>query len=30
MEHQIIAKEIKAIFTEQFPIIAEAAFDVLP
>ena len=27
MEHQIIAKEIKAIFTEQFPIIAEAAFD---
>lgn len=30
IEHQIIAKEIKAIFTEQFPIIAEAAFDVLP
>jgi thymidylate synthase (FAD) len=30
LEHQIIAKEIKAIFTEQFPIIAEAAFDVLP
>jgi thymidylate synthase (FAD) len=26
LEHQIIAKEIKAIFTEQFPIIAEAAF----
>ena len=30
MEHQIIAKEIKALFTEQFPIIAEAAFDMLP
>lgn len=27
MEHQVVAKEIKAIFTEQFPIIAEAAFD---
>ena len=27
LEHQIIAKEIKAIFTEQFPIIAEAAFS---
>ena len=27
MEHQIIAKEIKTIFTEQFPIIAEAAFS---
>ena len=27
MEHQIIAKEIKAIFTEQFPVIAEAAFS---
>jgi thymidylate synthase (FAD) len=27
MEHQIIAKGIKAIFTEQFPIIAEAAFS---
>ena len=26
LEHQVIAKEIKAIFTEQFPIIAEAAF----
>ena len=27
LEHQIIAKEIKAIFTEQFPVIAEAAFS---
>jgi thymidylate synthase (FAD) len=27
LEHQVIAKEIKAIFTEQFPIIAEAAFS---
>ena len=27
LEHQVIAKEIKAIFTEQFPIIAEAAFN---
>jgi len=27
MEHQVVAKEIKAIFTEQFPIIAEAAFS---
>lgn len=27
MEHQVIAKEIKSIFTEQFPIIAEAAFN---
>ena len=27
MEHQIIAKEIKTIFTEQFPVIAEAAFS---
>jgi thymidylate synthase (FAD) len=27
LEHQIIAKEIKTIFTEQFPIIAEAAFS---
>ena len=27
MEHQVVAKEIKAIFTEQFPIIAEAAFN---
>ena len=27
LEHQMIAKEIKAIFTEQFPIIAEAAFS---
>jgi len=27
MEHIKIAKEIKAIFTEQFPIIAEAAFN---
>jgi thymidylate synthase (FAD) len=27
LEHQIIAKEIKSIFTEQFPIIAEAAFS---
>jgi len=27
MEHIKIAKEIKAIFTEQFPIIAEAAFS---
>jgi len=27
MEHQIIAKEIKTIFTEQFPTIAEAAFN---
>jgi thymidylate synthase (FAD) len=27
LEHMQIAKEIKAIFTEQFPIIAEAAFN---
>jgi thymidylate synthase (FAD) len=27
LEHMQIAKEIKAIFTEQFPIIAEAAFS---
>ena len=27
LEHQVIAKEIKAIFTEQFPIIAKAAFS---
>jgi thymidylate synthase (FAD) len=27
LEHQVIAKEIKTIFTEQFPIIAEAAFS---
>lgn len=27
MEHQLIAKEIKTIFTEQFPVIAEAAFN---
>ena len=27
MEHQIIAKEIKTIFTEQFPVIAEPAFS---
>jgi thymidylate synthase (FAD) len=27
MEHQLVAKEIKAIFTERFPIIAEAAFN---
>ena len=27
MEHMKIAKEIKAIFTEQFPVIAEAAFS---
>ena len=27
LEHQVIAKEIKTIFTEQFPIIAEAAFN---
>jgi thymidylate synthase (FAD) len=27
MEHQVIAKEIKVIFTEQFPIIAKAAFS---
>jgi thymidylate synthase (FAD) len=27
LEHQVIAKKIKAIFTEQFPIIAEAAFN---
>jgi len=27
MEHQVIAKEIKNLFTEQFPIIAEAAFS---
>lgn len=27
LEHQVIAKEIKIIFTEQFPIIAEAAFN---
>ena len=27
MEHMKIAKDIKAIFTEQFPIIAEAAFS---
>lgn len=27
MEHQVIAKEIKVIFTAQFPIIAEAAFS---
>jgi thymidylate synthase (FAD) len=29
MEHQVIAKEIKSIFTKQFPIIAEAAFNIL-
>lgn len=27
LEHQVIAKEIKTIFTAQFPIIAEAAFN---
>jgi len=27
MEHQVIAKGIKNLFTEQFPIIAEAAFN---
>jgi thymidylate synthase (FAD) len=27
IEHQVIAKEIKVIFTAQFPIIAEAAFS---
>ena len=30
MEHQVIAKEIKSIFVKQFPIIAQAAFNIEP
>lgn len=30
MEHQVIAKKIKSIFVKQFPIIAEAAFNIEP
>jgi thymidylate synthase (FAD) len=30
MEHQVIAKEIKSIFVKQFPIIAEAVFNIEP
>lgn len=29
LEHRLIAKEIQDIFTEQFPVIAEAAFNIL-
>lgn len=30
LEHQVIAKKIKSIFVKQFPIIAEAAFNIEP
>jgi thymidylate synthase (FAD) len=30
MEHQIIAKEIKKIFVKQFPVIAQAVFNIEP
>ena len=30
MEHQVIAKKIKSIFVKQFPIIAQAAFNIEP
>jgi thymidylate synthase (FAD) len=30
MEHQVIAKKIKSIFVKEFPIIAEAAFNIEP